>query len=284
MIFPSNRIRILVATTPIDFRKGHDSLAALVKNELRKDPFTGTVFVFRARKADRLVTRTSGATTGNHAKPRPDTSGHWPAMTGLGTAPRRRVSPSPMPPVAAGSTPNGSCRASVASCRLMDMPGARVSAKSRLGEALSCIAKYRAGLGYFLNVGRVEIDSNTVERTIRPIALNRKNALFAGHDAGAGNWAVIASLVETCKMNSVDPLAWLADTLTAVVRGHRQSRIDGLLPWKLRCQAVIGTPVTQLNLALDCSNLTMGWRNGSGSGTRLQISLMFGPGPGEAPS
>ena len=53
MIFPSNRVRIMVATKPIDFRKGHDSLAAMVKNELRKDPFTGTVFVFRARKANR---------------------------------------------------------------------------------------------------------------------------------------------------------------------------------------------------------------------------------------
>jgi transposase len=54
VIFPSNRVRIMVATKPIDFRKGHDSLAAMVKNELRKDPFTGTVFVFRAKKADRL--------------------------------------------------------------------------------------------------------------------------------------------------------------------------------------------------------------------------------------
>jgi len=54
VIFPSNRGRIMVATKPIDFRKGHDSLAAMVKNELRKDPFTGTVFVFRAKKSDRL--------------------------------------------------------------------------------------------------------------------------------------------------------------------------------------------------------------------------------------
>ena len=54
MIFPSNRVRIMVATKPIDFRKGHDSLAAMVKNELHKDPFTGTVFVFRAKQADRL--------------------------------------------------------------------------------------------------------------------------------------------------------------------------------------------------------------------------------------
>ncbi|NPD17191.1 IS66 family transposase [Xinfangfangia sp. D13-10-4-6] len=108
---------------------------------------------------------------------------------------------------------------------------ARTSAKSPLGEALAYIAKYRDGLGRFLADGRVELDSNTVERTIRPIALNRKNALFAGHDAGAENWAVIASLIETCKVNGVDPHAWLTTTLTAIVKGHKQSNILDLLPW-----------------------------------------------------
>jgi hypothetical protein len=108
---------------------------------------------------------------------------------------------------------------------------ARASAKSPLGEALDYIAKYRDGLGRFLTNGRVELDNNTVERTIRPIALNRKNALFAGHDAGAESWAVIASLIETCKMNGVDPHAWLSATLTAIVQGHKQSQIDDLLPW-----------------------------------------------------
>jgi len=63
------------------------------------------------------------------------------------------------------------------------------------------------------------------------IALNRKNALFAGHDAGAENWAIIASLIETCKMNAVDPHARLENTLTAIVNGHKQSQIDDLLPW-----------------------------------------------------
>lgn len=105
---------------------------------------------------------------------------------------------------------------------------ARASAKSPLGEALAYIAKYRDGLGRFLTDGHVEIDNNTVERTI---ALNRKNALFAGHEAGSENWAVIASLIETCKMNGVDPHAWLSATLTAIVRGHKQSQIDNLLPW-----------------------------------------------------
>ncbi len=61
---------------------------------------------------------------------------------------------------------------------------ARVATKSPLGEALAYIAKYWDGLKLFLTDGRIEIDNNAVERTIRPIALNRKNALFAGHDAG----------------------------------------------------------------------------------------------------
>ena len=108
---------------------------------------------------------------------------------------------------------------------------ARVSAKSPIGEALKYIAKYWDGLAQFLTDGRIEIDSNAVERTIRPIALNRKNALFAGHDAGAQNWAMLASLIETCKLNAVDPQAWMSNTLTAIVNGHKQSDIDALLPW-----------------------------------------------------
>lgn len=60
---------------------------------------------------------------------------------------------------------------------------------------------------------------------------NRKNALFAGHDLGAENWARIASLVETCKLNAVDPLAWMTDTLTKLVNLWPASRIDELMPW-----------------------------------------------------
>ena len=108
---------------------------------------------------------------------------------------------------------------------------ARVAGKSPLGEALSYIAKYWDGLCIFLTEGRIEIDNNTVERTIRPITLNRKNALFAGHDAGAENWATIASLIETCKLNAVDPFAYMTATLTAIVNGHKQGRVDELLPW-----------------------------------------------------
>lgn len=114
---------------------------------------------------------------------------------------------------------------------------ARVAGKSPLGEALGYISKYWDGLCIFLVDGRTEIDNNTVERTIRPIALNRKNALFAGHDAGAENWAVIASLIETCKLNSVDPFAYLSGTLTAIVNGHKQNQIETLMPWNYSEQA-----------------------------------------------
>ena len=54
MMMPSHKVRILVATQPVDFRKGHDGLAAMVQSALKEDPFTGTVFVFRAKRADRL--------------------------------------------------------------------------------------------------------------------------------------------------------------------------------------------------------------------------------------
>ncbi|KQV14334.1 transposase [Rhizobium sp. Root1203] len=111
---------------------------------------------------------------------------------------------------------------------------ARVAGKSPLGEALAYIAKYWDGLCIFLGDGRIEIDNNTVERTIRPIALNRKNALFAGHDAGAENWATIASLIETCKLNAVDPFSYLSATLAAIVNGHKQGEIKELLPWNHR--------------------------------------------------
>lgn len=113
----------------------------------------------------------------------------------------------------------------------LDHARTQVSAKSPTGLALKYIAKYWDGLILFLTDGRIEIDSNAVERTIRPIALQRKNALFAGHDAGAQNWAMLASLIETCKLNKIEPHSYLTGVLTAIVNGHKQKHIEQLLPW-----------------------------------------------------
>ena len=81
------------------------------------------------------------------------------------------------------------------------------------------------GLERFLDDGRIELDNNSVERAIRPIKLSRKNALFAGSDEGGANWAHVASLVETCKLNGVNPQAYLTDLLTRLVGGWPQARI-----------------------------------------------------------
>ena len=89
----------------------------------------------------------------------------------------------------------------------------------------------------FLYDGRVEMDSNIVENRIRPVKLTAKNALFAGHDEGARSWGRIGSLIETCKMNGVEPCAWLKSTLEKIAAGHPQSKIHELLPWNFEPEA-----------------------------------------------
>jgi transposase len=80
-----------------------------------------------------------------------------------------------------------------------------LSRKSKLAQAIRYGFSHWDGLARFLDDGQIEIDSNTVEQSIRPLALNRENALFAGSDGGGENWAIIAWLIETCKLNGVDP-------------------------------------------------------------------------------
>jgi transposase len=106
-----------------------------------------------------------------------------------------------------------------------------ISQKTKLADAIRYTLSRWEGLSCFLDDGRIEIDSNVVERSIRPIALNRKNALFAGSDGGGEHWAIISSLIETCKLNHIDPQTYLADVMTKIVNGHLNSQIDDLLPW-----------------------------------------------------
>jgi len=107
----------------------------------------------------------------------------------------------------------------------------RVSAKATIAEHIRYALNHWDGLTRFLDDGRIELDTNIVERSIRPLVLNRKNALFAGHDRGAENWACIASLIECCKLNGVDPQAYLTDVLTKLVNLWPASRLDELMPW-----------------------------------------------------
>ncbi len=108
---------------------------------------------------------------------------------------------------------------------------AKLPARGPTAEAIRYALNHWDGLERFLGDGRIEMDSNSIERAMRPITLSRKNALFAGSDEGGERWAAIASLVETCKLNGVNPLTYLTDLLTRLVNGWPQARIDELMPW-----------------------------------------------------
>ncbi len=107
----------------------------------------------------------------------------------------------------------------------------RVSAKSKLGEAIRYALTRWDGLARFLDDDRIDLDSNPVERSIRPLALNRKNALFADSDEGGDNWAVIATLIENCKLSGINPHTWLTETLAKLANGHQANRVGELMPW-----------------------------------------------------
>jgi transposase len=115
----------------------------------------------------------------------------------------------------------------------------RVSAKSALAEAIRYALRHWQGLGLLRADGRVEIDSNTVERTIRPIKLGAKNHLFAGSDGGAETWAIIASLIQSAKLNDVEPFAYLRDVLERIVSGKTKANwLSSLLPWAWKASPV----------------------------------------------
>jgi transposase len=107
----------------------------------------------------------------------------------------------------------------------------RIPPRGTLAEAIRYALTRWTALCRFLDDGRIELDNNTVERAIRPIALGRKNHLFAGSDGGAERWAVVASLLATAKLNGVEPFAYLRDVLERMSNGHPMTRLDDLLPW-----------------------------------------------------
>ena len=108
----------------------------------------------------------------------------------------------------------------------------RVSGPSDLAKAMRYAIRHWPGLLLFLDDGRVEMDTNVVERAIRPNTLTRKNALFAGSDGGAKHWALAMTLIQTAKLNGVDPMAWLTDVLERIVSKRTKAHeLHTLLPW-----------------------------------------------------
>ncbi|WP_425411934.1 IS66 family transposase [Magnetospirillum moscoviense] len=107
---------------------------------------------------------------------------------------------------------------------------AGLSGKSDTAKAMDYLLKRWPAFTLFLADGRVDLSNNAAERALRGIAVGRRNWTFAGSDAGGRRAAALYTLIETCKMNGIDPRAWLADVLDRLP-GHSVKRIDELLPW-----------------------------------------------------
>ena len=108
---------------------------------------------------------------------------------------------------------------------------ARLPARGPTAEAIRYALNHWDGLERFVDEGRIGMDTNSVERAMRPVALSRKNALFAGSDEGGADWGAIVSLVESSKLIGVNPQTYSTDLLTRLVNGWPEARIDELMPW-----------------------------------------------------
>lgn len=112
----------------------------------------------------------------------------------------------------------------------------KISGKSELAKAIRYALTRIKKLRPYLDHGILEIDNNCAERSMRCVALGRKNYLFMGSEGGGKSAAIAYTLIETAKLNGVDPQAWLTDTL-ARIADHKINRIDELLPWRYAAEA-----------------------------------------------
>ncbi|MCP4383670.1 MAG: IS66 family transposase [Hyphomicrobiales bacterium] len=107
----------------------------------------------------------------------------------------------------------------------------RISGKTSLAAAIRYAITRMKRLSPYLENGFLEIDNNTAEQAIRGITIGRKNWLFTGSQRGGTSAAIAYTLIEAAKLNSVDPQAWLTDTL-ARIPDHKITRLDELMPWE----------------------------------------------------
>jgi transposase len=118
-----------------------------------------------------------------------------------------------------------------------------ISRQSTLMGAIDYALERWAGLTLFLKDGRLEPDTNIVERSIRQISIGKKNSLFCGNEGGGETWAILASLLNTCKLHGVDPETYLTDVLERMVSGAtKNNRLDELLVWNWKAAREAAMP------------------------------------------
>jgi transposase len=189
VIGPTGAVRVMVATKPVDFRKGAEGLATLVRETMTADPFSGTVYVFRAKRTDRIeLIFWDGTGLCLFAKRLED--GIEKDIRGRSPEERRITRQQKSRPLA--DTFEQWLRAKLG----------LISQKGKLAEAIRYALSRWEGLTRFIDDGIIEIDNNASSDRSAPSRSTGKNALFAGSDGGAEHWAIIASLIETCNTKS----------------------------------------------------------------------------------
>ena len=119
----------------------------------------------------------------------------------------------------------------------MEAIRAKLSAKSALAVAIAYALKRWPALTRYLDDGRLEIDNLIAERALRGVAIGRRNWLFTGSKAGGERAAAIYTIIETCKLNGVEPFAYISSVIQKIAEGWPNSRIDELMPWAWRSVA-----------------------------------------------
>jgi transposase len=115
---------------------------------------------------------------------------------------------------------------------LFDVTMPQLSTNSPVYKAMTYMLGHWSGLTRFLEDGRIEVDTNTVERSMSSVAQGRRSSLFAGSESGARTWAILASLLQTARLNGLDSYTWLDDGLERIVSGSvKNHELDQLLAW-----------------------------------------------------
>ena len=184
-----------------------------------------------ARSARSPAWPTSGASSSTSIGRRARRSPRRPSSASPGSMPSRRRPAAPRPSAGWSSARPGPVRCFDDLEAWLAQQLARISGKSPLAAAIRYALTRMERMRPYLANGILELDNNAAERGMRAIALGRKNYLFVGSEAGGKAAAIAYTLIETAKLNGVDPQAWLADAL-ARIPDYKITKVDELLPWR----------------------------------------------------
>lgn len=121
---------------------------------------------------------------------------------------------------------------------------ARLSRKGDLARAINYMLSRWDSFARFVRDGRICMTNNAAERRVRTVAVGRRNWTFCGSDRGGDRAAAMYTLIQTCRLNGIDPHAWLADII-ARISDHPQHRLHELLPWEWRARQAEPQPIAQ---------------------------------------